>query len=56
MKFVYHMVPKEFEGDKLKRHIDQSKRDGRNPVMFGNIPHVLYKGTLLTANLQIIKV
>lgn len=42
-------------GDKLAQHIEQSKKDGRSPVMFGNVPHVLYKGTVSTNQLTIIE-
>lgn len=42
-------------GDKLTSHIEQSKRDGQNPVMFGHVPHILYKGTLSTDSLMIIE-
>lgn len=43
-------------GNKLTRHIEQSKKDGRSPIMFGNVPHILYKGTVFTDQFAIIEV
>ncbi len=42
-------------GDKLQRHIERSKQDGRNPVMFGNIPHILYHGAITLKDVKIVK-